>query len=120
MGRPVGNPRTTQDIYASELVNLLAWYDRDVAGALFEPLREQIEQTDDQKLTKSNYFARWSLFDPRAAVARLEQVPVSVEPGGNGSRELVAELLGLAHEERWRKVWSDSTEMGALFERDIR
>ncbi len=121
MGRTAANPRSTQDIYSAELVNLLAWYDRDVAAALFEPLRNQMERTDDQKLANySRRFVEWSLIDPRAAVARLEQVPFSLNPGGNGSREHVAELLGLAHEERWRKIWSESTEMGALFERDIR
>jgi hypothetical protein len=120
MGRPASNPRSTQDIYANELVNLFAWYDRDVAAVLYERLRDQIEQTDDKRLANSRRFVGWSLFDPRAAVARLEQVPFSLNPGGNGSREHVAELLGLAHGERWRKIWSESTEMGALFERDIR
>jgi hypothetical protein len=104
MGRPINNPRSTQDIYASSLVDLLAWYDRDVAAALFEPLRDQIEQSDDKRLANSRRFGGWSLFDPRAAVTRLEKVPFRLEPGGNGSRELVAELLGLAHEERWRKI----------------
>ena len=120
LGRPINNPRSTQDIYASSLIELLAWYDRDVAAALFEPLRDQIEQTDDKRLANSQRFRGWSLFDPRAAVARLEQVPFTLEPRGLGSRLLVAELLGLAHEERWRKIWSDSTDMGALFERDLR
>jgi RNA polymerase sigma factor (sigma-70 family) len=120
MGRPLGNPRSTQDIYASELVNFLAWYDRDVAAALYEPLRDRIEQTDDKTLANSRRVVGWSLFDPRAAVARLEQVPFRLEPGGNGARERVSELLGLAHGERWRKIWSESTEMGALFERDLR
>ena len=120
MGRPINNPRSTQDIYASSLVELLAWYDRDVAAALFEPLRDQIEQSDDKRLANSRHFGGWSLFDPRAAVTRLEKVPFRLEPRGNGSRELVAELLGLAHEERWRKIWGESTDMGALFERDLR
>jgi hypothetical protein len=121
MGRPAGNPRSySPDNYASQLAKLLAWYDRDVAAALFEPLRDQMEQTDDRKLANSRLFAEWSLFDPRAAVARLEQVTIRLEPGGNGARELVAELLGLSHEERWRKIWSDSTEIGELFKRDLR
>jgi hypothetical protein len=120
MGRPADNPRSTQEIYASALVNLFAWYDRDVAAALYERLRDQIEQTDDKTLSNSRRFVGWSLFDPRAAVARLEQVPFTLEPGGNGAREVVAELLGLAHDERWRRIWSESTEMGALFERDLR
>jgi hypothetical protein len=120
MGRPISNPRSTQDIYASSLVDLLAWYDREVAAALFEPLRNLMEQSDDKTLANSQRFRGWALFDPRAAVARLEQVPFTLEPRGLGSRLLVAELLGLAHEERWRKIWSQFTEMGAIFERDLR
>jgi hypothetical protein len=120
MGRPIANPRSTQDIYASSLVDLLGWYDRDVAAALFEPLRDRIEQSDDKTLANSQRFRGWALFDPRAAVARLEQVPFTLEPRGLGSRVLVAELLGLTHEQRWRKIWSAFTEMGALFERDLR
>ena len=120
MGRPISNPRSTQDGYASSLVDLLAWYDRDVAAALFEPLRDQLEQTDDKRLANSRRFGGWSLFDPRAAVARLEKVPFRLEPGGIGALLNVAELLGIAHEDRWQKIWSDSTDMGALFERDLR
>ncbi len=59
----------------SNLVMLLGWYDREVAAALFEPVRAQIEQTDDRELAVwGNQFLSWSIFDPRAAVARLEQV----------------------------------------------
>ena len=113
--RPAGNPRSTEDIYSAELVNLLAWYDRDVAAALFEPLRIRWNgRTTKSLLTTLGALWNGHSSTPRAAVARLEQVPFSLNPGGNGSREHVAELLGLAHEERWRKIWSESTEMGVI------
>jgi hypothetical protein len=58
MGRPAANPRSSQDIYASELVNLLAWYDRDVAIALFEPLRDRMKQTDKRRQANSRHFTQ--------------------------------------------------------------
>jgi hypothetical protein len=119
MGRPLANPRSTEEVYARSLVELLAWYDRDVTAALFEPVRDQMEQSDDKRLANSTRFVGWALFDPRAAVARLEQVPFSLERGGIGARLLVAELLGLAHEERWRHIWDRFTEMGGLWNPDL-
>jgi hypothetical protein len=48
------------------------------SAALFEPVRAQMEQTDDRELAEvANPFLSWSIFDPRAAVARLEQVSSS-------------------------------------------
>ena len=123
MRRPTGNPRSGRDFFTGRLVALLAWYDRDVAAALFEPVRDQMEQSDDRQLADASVdFLAWSIFAPREAVARLEQVPVSptLEAGADSARLEVAELLGLAHEKRWRKVWSDLTEMRDLFERDLR
>jgi hypothetical protein len=66
-------------------------------------------------------FLGWSIFDPRAAAARLEQSPVTskLEPSLNLARERVAEMLGLSYEDRWRRVWSVYTEMRALLERDF-
>ncbi len=77
----IGNPRDVPgDIakhWSSRLVAVLGWYDRDVAAALFEPIRVQLEHTDDLALARSREeFLAWSIFDPRAAVARLKQVPV--------------------------------------------
>jgi len=120
---PIGDPRSLRDLSPSRLVVLLGWYDREVAAALFEPVRAQMEQTDDQELARWQFeFLGWSIFDPRAAVGRLEQVPIvtKLEPGGNTARERVAEMLGLPHEDRWREIWSDYTEMRDLFERDLR
>ena len=53
-------------------------------------------------------FVAWSLFDPRAAVARLEKVPVSPDsgPSANAARLAVATSLGLPYEARWRRIWS--------------
>jgi len=119
---PIGNPRSLRDLSTSRLVVLLGWYDREVAAALFEPVRALMEQTDGQELVRWQLeFMGWSIFNPRAAVARLEQAPVfsKLEPSLNSARERVAELLGLPHEDRWRRVWSVYTEMRDLFERDL-
>ena len=52
-------------------------------------------------------FQAWSIFDPRAAVARLEQVPVNpkLDLSADYTRQRVAEMLGLPHEARWRYIW---------------
>ena len=119
---PIGNPRTLYEHTSIYLVILLGWYNHEVAAALFEPIRTLMEQTDDRELVEwGNQFLGWSIFDPRAAVARLEQVPVTTElQPGNFARERVAEILGLSYEDRWRKVWSDYSEMRGLFDRDLR
>jgi len=88
----------------------LAWYDREAAAALFEPSRARKEHTEDRELaTWSNEFLASSFVDLRAAVARLEKVPASSDPGrdANAARTFVATFLGLPHEARWRKIWSD-------------
>jgi hypothetical protein len=113
----VGNPCTASEFNSSNLVILLAWYDRDVAAVLFEPVRTRIEDNDDPALagTAVDYLC-WSIFDPRTAVARLEQVPVNPKVDGNvdQTRQWVAETLALSHAARWRKIWgyfSNYTEM---------
>ncbi len=106
---PFGNPRTISAYSPSYLNQHLAWYDREVAAALFEPSRARMEHTEDRELaTWSNEFLAGSLFDPRAAVARLEKVPVSSDPGkdANAARTFVATFLGLPYEARWRRIWS--------------
>ena len=92
-----GNPRTISAYSPSHLIAHLAWYDREVAAALFEPTRERIEHAEDRELaTWRAEFLAWSLFDPRAAVARLEKVPVSDDPdsNANAARIAVASSLG--------------------------
>ncbi len=119
----LGDPGATGELSEGLLVALLAWYDRDVAAALFEPIRARMEQTDDQMLVRSSVeFMAWSIFDPRAAVARFAQVPVDPKRELNtdlARRELV-DVLGRAHDERWQRIWSTFTEMGDLFGRELR
>ena len=63
---PFGNPRTISAYSPTRLIEHLAWYDREVAAALFEPTRERIEHTEDRELaTWRAEFLAWSLFDPR-------------------------------------------------------
>jgi hypothetical protein len=108
--RSSGNPRTVSSYSPSSLIQHLAWYDRDVAAALFESGRARMEQTEDRELaTWDSEFLAWSLFDPRAAVARLEKVPVVSEtsPGANSARTSVARSLGEPYELRWRRYWAE-------------
>jgi hypothetical protein len=105
---PSGNPRSTSADSPSGLIDSLVWYDRDVAAVLFEPARQRIEQAEDRELaTWRGEFLAWSLFDPRAAVERLEKVPVSRDKtvNANAARIAVAASLGLSYEGRWRDVW---------------
>jgi hypothetical protein len=107
---PFANPRTISYYSPSRLIQYLAWYDREVAAALFEPSRARMEHTEDRELaTWDIEFVAWSLFDPRAAVARLERVPVPRDPGvmANATRLRVAALLGLPSEQRLRTIWPD-------------
>ena len=95
----VGNPLTVSDYRSSQLVADLGWYDRDVAAALFEPIRVHMEHSDDlPRVGLAEEFLGWSIFDPRAAVARLEQMPVSPNFGldADYARLRVCEMLGLS------------------------
>ena len=121
MRPPMGSQRSLVDESPIHLVMLLGWYNREVAAALFEPVRTEMEQTDERALAEwGNQFLSWSIFDPRAAVARLEKIPIAVGDQTGFSRERVAELLGLSYEDRWRRIWTDHTDMTFLLERDIR
>ncbi len=120
---PIGNPRSLHDESPSRLVMLLGWYDREVAAALFEPVRALMEQTDEGELAKStDGFLSWSIFDPRAAVARLEQMRATTGPETSAIfaiRGTVGEMLGLSFEDRWRRVWSGHSGLRFLLERDV-
>ena len=84
---PIGNPRTLFHRTPTGLALLLGWYDREVAAAVFEPVRTVLEQTDEHTVADhEREFQSWSIFDPRAAAARLEQLPVTMESGAQGSR----------------------------------
>ncbi len=97
------NPRAIQGYSPSYLIKYLAWYDREVAAALFEPSRARIEQADNGELESwQSEFVTWSYFDPRAAVSRLEKVPVSRDPSADANRARleVARSLGLTYPQR--------------------
>ncbi len=104
------NPRAIQFYSPSYLIKFLAWYDREVAAALFEPSRARIEQAENPELESwQGEFVTWSYFDPRAAVDRLEKVPASRDPvaNANTARLEVARSLGLTYQQRLKKVWAD-------------
>jgi hypothetical protein len=121
---PVGNPRTARSAilpdehWSSRLVAVLGWYDRDVAAALYEPIRVRMERTDDPALVRSpEEFLAWSIFDPRAAVARLKQVPIDPKyelSAGRPARFRVGDMLGRSRETRWRLSWRAFTYMSEL------
>ena len=121
---PIGDPRVVREWLPAYLVRCLAWYDRDVAQALFERVRADLDHTNDQVLAAGRMqdFLDWALLDPRAATARLEKVPVTpqLELNADLSRTYVAEILGLPYEQRLRKVLSGVTYLSELYERDIR
>jgi hypothetical protein len=103
---PVGNPRNLGNDSPTFLIINLARYDRDVAAALFEPSRDHMNQAGDDEVAPSVHeFRAWSLFDPRAAVAHLETLPIDPKIPNNGirARLAVAESLVQDHENRWRK-----------------
>jgi Carboxypeptidase regulatory-like domain len=107
---PVGNPRTLDAYSPSYLITHLAWYDRDVAAALLEPSLARLKEASNDGSSLSTYdFRAWSLFDPRAAVARLEKLTIDpkVENNAIHTRLAVAESLAQDREERWRKIWDD-------------
>ena len=72
---PLDPPRSLGDGSLSELAELLAWYDREAAAAAFETDRLLREQTADPVLaSRLPRFESWVLWDPRAAVAEIEQL----------------------------------------------
>jgi hypothetical protein len=107
----VVDPRIPLGSIPGRLIAELAWYDREVAATLFEPARARLERADDLDTVASRYdFLTWSLFDPRAAVARLERIPINPNPAllARDARLLVAASLGRSHYERWREIWTES------------
>ncbi len=67
------------------------------------------EPRGDHPANWASQFLAWSLFDPRAAVARLEKLPIDRKLPNNAilARFAVAESLAQTHEQRWRKIWED-------------
>jgi hypothetical protein len=115
---PIGNPRTLHHAIPIHLTTLLSFYDRQAAAAVFEPVMAELEQTDDQELAGRNIdFPSWSMFNPRAAVARLEQVPLRTDRTGmNSARASVAQMLCMSYEDRWRRMFFEHTAMRNLVE----
>jgi hypothetical protein len=114
----IGNPRRASERSISPLVTLLAWYDREVAATLFDPVRAEIEHADDRELVGwPHVFLAWSMVDPRAAVARIERLPIDpkFDLSADLAREQVSASLGLPHEARWRTMWLNLTEMADFF-----
>jgi hypothetical protein len=102
------NPRMTVVYSPSDLIQRVAWYDREIAAALFETSRDRIAHTEDRELARwFREFEAWASFDPRAAVARLERLPVGPELDANDARIRVARWLGLSREQQLRTIWPD-------------
>ena len=106
---PYGNPRAPRAEFPGVLVVELAAYDRQVAAALLEPTLARMEHTDPKELATWGYeFLAWSRIDARAAVARLEKVPIArdtdVLKGNNAARFAVGASLARSREERCAHV----------------
>jgi hypothetical protein len=99
----------------------LAWYDRDLAAVIFEPARQRLQTGTAQDSAETVVlFEAWALFDPRAAAARLGQIPISsVSPNDNRGRMSVIEALSRAHAERWRRIWAQWEPIFNPLDRDI-
>ena len=61
---PIGDPRKAMDYPSLRMVPFLARYDREVAAALFRPVRAELERIDDPGTNDSSEFIAWSLIDP--------------------------------------------------------
>ncbi len=105
---PPGNPRVVGAYSPMRLVECIAWYDRALAAALLEPTLARMDKISDAELVAWDWaFETWALIDPRAAVARLERVPMkSTNPNDNRLWIYVVEKLALDHDERWRKTFT--------------
>jgi Carboxypeptidase regulatory-like domain len=109
-GRPAsGNPRVVVAYSPAPVVESIAWYDRELAGALLEPTLARMDKVSDAELMGwSLEFGAWTLVDPRATVARLERVPMtSTNPNDNRLWIYVVEMLSLDRDERWRRSFID-------------
>jgi Carboxypeptidase regulatory-like domain len=103
---PYGNPRTARADVSPHQIIEVAYYDRQVAAALLEPVLARMQQTNPNELARWGYeFLAWSLIDPRAAVARLESIPVTQDTDfykGSYAHVLVGGSLARTREQRWR------------------
>jgi hypothetical protein len=120
----IGDPRTQGEMASASLALLLAWYDRQVAAVVLEPLRSALARTDDRDLAGAGWavpFQAWSILDPRAAAARLAQMPIAptFDSRPDIARQRVAQLLALPREARWRNVWLNNSKMADILLRDL-
>ena len=129
---PAGNPRQLQNGSPAYLILNLARYDRDVAGALFESSGARMSPPGDDVTAPSPdgsedwlWFWSWSIFDPRAAVARLETLPIDPKLPTNQSvrRLAVAKSLAQDHEHAGTKSGaaagaSSWVARNAIFDKD--
>jgi hypothetical protein len=70
--------------------------------------RWRMDKISDAELLDWDWaFETWTLIDPRAAVARLEKIPMkSTNPNDNRLWIYVVEKLALNRDERWRKTFT--------------
>jgi Carboxypeptidase regulatory-like domain len=104
---PYGNPRALLSETSALQIAEIAYYDRPVAAALLEPTLVRMEHASPDHLAHwPTEFVAWSLIDPRAAVARLEKIPVAqdtdLHTGANSARFAVGASLARSRLERWR------------------
>jgi carboxypeptidase family protein len=102
---PTGNPRVVEAYAPAYFSSHVAWYDRGLTAALLDPLLTRVDKAGDRELVDwDSLFEVWTLIDPRAAVARLEKIPMtSVDPNDNRLWIYVIEKLALDREDRWQK-----------------
>ncbi len=104
-----GNPRVAGAYSPIPLVERIAWYDRALGAALLAPTLARMDKISDAELVEWDWaFETWTLIDPRAAVARLEKIPMkSTNPNDNRLWIYVVEKLALDHDQRWRKSFTN-------------
>ncbi len=122
----IGNPRSLNDPSLSQLVQLLSWYDHDVAATVFETDRAMMEQADDRELAnRVDWFLSWLLLDPRASVARVEQLRATADLDTKDILQLsygLGQRIGRSYEDRWWLTWSryGYGQMRAPLDGDVR
>ena len=109
---PYGNPRAIRSETSPVQIAEVAYYDRELAAALLEPILARMEHTNPDDLAHWNYeFVAWSLIDPHAAFARLEKIPVAqdtdINYGKNAARIALGASLARSRLERWRAKHDD-------------
>ena len=106
---PVDSPRALDDRSLRRLAVLLVWYDREIAAAVFETDRVMREQTGDPVLARRlPEFSSWVLWDPRAALAEIDQLRATNDQDARAIlrlRESVGAVLGRSSGDPWRFVW---------------